>query len=176
KYFGETFRYIEKLDPYRFDKLTYQEKLELLEIAGIERDRAMQMERPRLIKASYRHQKNIQSLVRDILEFRHFWNSSEYPLSSQHFKDEASVTHPSLGDTRSARESPSKFSRLGGLEYKKAIQNQSYVKEVDTILSEFRFEEQELINRLNRWLGMKKMYLPADISEFLPGAISSKKP
>lgn len=38
KYFPKTFQYIENIDPYRFDKISYGEKLELLEIAGKERD------------------------------------------------------------------------------------------------------------------------------------------
>lgn len=62
-YFPKTFHYIENIDPYRFDKISYQEKLALLEIAGNERDSGIQKERPRLAKITHSYRHAISELI-----------------------------------------------------------------------------------------------------------------
>ncbi len=170
KYFPRTFRYIENIDPYRFDKLSYQEKLELLEIAGEERDHGIQMERLRLKKAVYRYQEETKSIVNKIMEFSEVWNIRWYPISYIKSEDEASVIHPSLGDQFPANGVNHGIAELGYLEYRKSLLNQKYSNEIYTILEQFIFEESELVSVLNRWLGMSQMYMPADISEYFKSA------
>jgi hypothetical protein len=73
RYFPRTFQRIEGIDPYRFDKLGRSEKLELLEIAGEERDRGACLERPKLIRASYRYRAEIREIVSEIVNFSEYW-------------------------------------------------------------------------------------------------------
>lgn len=167
KYFPKTFAALESIDPAHLDNLTYESKLQILEIAGTERDQAIMRERPKLLKILHSRQLAVKKTVSDIVDTRMFWELKQMPLYVMKSADEASVEHLALASDRPANEVNPHTARLGRSVYELAKIRVESSHRTYSVLEQFLLEEVELIDRLRTWFHMKNMYRPANIDEYV---------